>query len=204
MRVSFKVPFYSVHGTIFGELGLLTNAVFSCGWSRIISAGLQIVLLCRVFNITRNVCCVIRKRKPSITCWFLVSSLGNTGFSSYKKFGPQILAPQPAEPSFEVWWSWSNEIIADQDRQGLNSLIILGAWSLWTHRNWCVFDGASPTLQGMLASVHEEAKLWGLAGVKGHSLVDWTDTWCCLIAWLGLSPLVCEWVLLSLCVSGSC
>jgi hypothetical protein len=83
MRVSFKVPFYSVHGTVFGELGLLTNAVFSCGWSRIISAGLQIVLLGGVFNITRNVCFVIRKRKPSITSSFLVSSLGNSGLSSY-------------------------------------------------------------------------------------------------------------------------
>ena len=92
-------------GSVFGEPGLLTNITFSCGWSRTISAGLQIVLLSGVNSITRNVCCVIRKRKPSITCWFLVSSLGNTGFSSYKKFGPQILAPQPAEPSFEVWWS---------------------------------------------------------------------------------------------------
>ena len=27
---------------------------------------------------------------------------------------------------------------------------------------------------------------------EGHSLVDWTDTWCCLIAWLvGRSSLVC-------------
>jgi len=92
-------------------------------------------------------------------------------FELLQKFGPQILAPQPAEPSFEVWWSRSNEIVADQDRQGLNSLIILGAWSLWTHRNWCVFDGASPTLQGILASVHEEAKLWGLAGAKGIALL---------------------------------
>jgi hypothetical protein len=92
-------------------------------------------------------------------------------FELLQKFGPQILAPQPAEPSFEFWWSRSNEIVADQDRQGLNSLIILGAWSLWTHRNWCVFDGASPTLQGILASVHEEAKLWGLAGAKGIALL---------------------------------
>jgi len=75
-------------------------------------------------------------------------------FELLQKFGQQILAPQPAEPSFEVWWSWSNEFVADQDRQGLNSLIFLGALSLWIHRNRCVFDGASPTLHGILASVH--------------------------------------------------
>ena len=34
-----------------------------------------------------------------------------------------------------------------------------------------VFDGASPTLQGILASIHEEAKLWGLAGAKGIALL---------------------------------
>ena len=31
-------------------------------------------------------------------------------------------------------------------RKGLKSLIILGAWTLWNHRNNCVFDGASPNL----------------------------------------------------------
>ena len=75
MKVSLKEPFYSVHGSVFGEPGLLTNITFSCGWSRTISAGLQIVLLSGVNSITRNVCCVIRKRKPSNTYWFLVFSL---------------------------------------------------------------------------------------------------------------------------------
>ena len=92
-------------------------------------------------------------------------------FELLHKFGLQTLAPQRVEPSFEVWWCRSNEIVADQDRQGLNSLIILGAWLLWNHPNWCVFDRAAPTLQSILASVHEEAKLWGLAGAKGIALL---------------------------------
>jgi len=27
--------------------------------------------------------------------------------------------------------------------QGINSLIVFGAWTIWTHRNRCVFDGAA-------------------------------------------------------------
>jgi len=56
-------------------------------------------------------------------------------FELLHKFELQILAPQLVEPSFEVWWCRSNEIVADQDRQGLDSLTILGAWSLWNHWN---------------------------------------------------------------------
>ena len=147
MRVSFKVPFYSVHGSVFGELGLGLQHHQKC-------------LLCDQEEETINhllVSCVFSRQ-----FWFEL----------LHKFELQTLAPQRVEPSFEVWWCRSNEIVADQDRQGLSSLIILGAWSLCNHRNRCVFDRASPTLQGILASVHEEAKLWGLAGVKGHSLVD--------------------------------
>jgi hypothetical protein len=65
----------------------------------------------------------------------------------------------------------TTKIAAGQNRQDLNSLIILGAWSLRTHRNQCVFDGASPNLQGILASVSEGAKLWGLAGARGITLL---------------------------------
>ena len=49
-------------------------------------------------------------------------------------------------------------------RKGLNSLIILGAWTLWNHRNKCVFDGASPNLGRALLLTGEELQSWGLAG----------------------------------------
>ena len=31
-------------------------------------------------------------------------------------------------------------------QKGVNSLVILGAWNMWNHRNWCVFDGAVPNI----------------------------------------------------------
>ena len=53
-------------------------------------------------------------------------------------------------------------------RKGINSLIILGAWTLWTHRNKCVFDGAAPSVAGALAVAEDEERTkfgnnpWGL------------------------------------------
>ena len=39
------------------------------------------------------------------------------------------------------------------DQKGLNSIIILGAWSMWNHRSCCVFDGIS--LSGMCCCNHQ-------------------------------------------------
>ena len=49
------------------------------------------------------------------------------------------------------------------------SLIILGAWSIWNHRNRCVFDGIQPSLNRVLAVVKDELHLWSLAGAQGVS-----------------------------------
>jgi nuclear pore complex protein Nup210 len=48
---------------------------------------------------------------------------------------------------------------------GINSLIILGAWTVWTHRNMCVFDGAALDIARTLIVAKEERKLWSLARV---------------------------------------
>jgi hypothetical protein len=45
---------------------------------------------------------------------------------------------------FDEWWEKVHMTTSAFTRRGLNSLIILGAWILWNHRNWCVFDGAAP------------------------------------------------------------
>jgi hypothetical protein len=46
-----------------------------------------------------------------------------------------------------------------------NSIVSLVAWQIWKHRNACVFDNASPNINAILLSIHEETLLWGLAGV---------------------------------------
>ena len=69
--------------------------------------------------------------------------------------------------SFEDWWADASVSANGEARQGLNSIIILGAWSLWTHRNRCVFDSTSPSLRSILATTGDELKLWVLAGARG-------------------------------------
>jgi hypothetical protein len=54
-------------------------------------------------------------------------------------------------------------------KKGLNSIIILGAWSIWNHRNRCVFDEIQPSLDSVLVSVKDEFLLWSFAGAWGIS-----------------------------------
>jgi hypothetical protein len=58
---------------------------------------------------------------------------------------------------------------------GLNSLFVLGAWTLWRHRNDCVFNGVSPRLSPALAIAREEPWAWCIAGAKGLSLLTASD-----------------------------
>jgi hypothetical protein len=58
---------------------------------------------------------------------------------------------------------------------GLNSLSVLGAWTLWRHRNDCVFNGVSPRLSTALAMAREEAWAWCMAGARGLSLLTASD-----------------------------
>jgi len=80
------------------------------------------------------------------------------------KVGLQGLSPQPGNNSFDAWWVNTNSGIDEQTKKGLNSIIILGAWSIWNHHNHCVFDGSQPSLSSVLVAVKDELLLWSLAG----------------------------------------
>ncbi|RCV13538.1 hypothetical protein SETIT_2G354200v2 [Setaria italica] len=76
---------------------------------------------------------------------------------------------QPDNNSFDEWWTSTNNGTGDQAKNGLNSIIILGAWSIWKHRNRCVFDGIQPNLNEVLVFVKDELRLYSLAGACGIS-----------------------------------
>ena len=59
--------------------------------------------------------------------------------------------------------------LAGQARQGVNSIVILAAWSLWNSHNRCVLDGVLPNLSNLLSATMEEMRLWSLAGATGIS-----------------------------------
>jgi hypothetical protein len=88
-------------------------------------------------------------------------------FELLQIFGLATLAPQPDDPFFDAWWDKAVLTVSGDTRKGLNSLIILGAWTIWKLRNDCVFNDAAPSMPAALAHAMEEAHLWSLAGAKG-------------------------------------
>jgi hypothetical protein len=59
--------------------------------------------------------------------------------------------------------------------KGLNSVLILGGWTLWRHRNAFLFDGASPSLSAALVMASEELWFWRVAGASELSLLTGVD-----------------------------
>jgi hypothetical protein len=92
-----------------------------------------------------------------------------------QRVGLAALAPQPAEPSFFDWWQRMSSSVSRITVKGLTSVLILGAWTLWRHRNACLFDGASPSLSAALVMASEELWFWRVAGASELSLLTGVD-----------------------------
>lgn len=77
-------------------------------------------------------------------------------------------SPQSTATSFLCWWEEVFDVVFRVlPEKGLDSVIILGAWIIWTHRNRCVFDGVFPSVTSILALVDEDRSRWETAGAKG-------------------------------------
>jgi len=92
-------------------------------------------------------------------------------FSILLKFGLQVLSPNLEDENFEEWWANASGRVSGQVLNGLNSIIILGAWNLWNHRNQCVFDGASPSISNIISTTLEDLQQWSLAVARGISFL---------------------------------
>jgi hypothetical protein len=90
-------------------------------------------------------------------------------------FGLSQLAPTANDSPFDAWWERVAAALSGDVQKGLNSLIILGAWSIWKHRNSCVFDGASPSAANILNMARDEAQLCIVAGAKGLTSLSVRD-----------------------------
>jgi hypothetical protein len=82
------------------------------------------------------------------------------------KVGLLPLAPEITDVVFQDWWRKAEQKVPNSQRKGFNSLVILVSWRFWKQRNACVFDGVLPSIRNILQEIHEDVKLWGMAGAK--------------------------------------
>jgi hypothetical protein len=76
------------------------------------------------------------------------------------------VVPKRRDHCFAEWWRKASIKVHKRKGKGFNSIVILGAWSLWKHRNRCIFYGARPCLISVESIFREELHLWILAGAK--------------------------------------
>jgi hypothetical protein len=61
-----------------------------------------------------------------------------------RHIGIHSFAPQPIDLSFDSWWRRIDAATTGLSQKGFNSLLILGTWIIWNHRNRCVFMVTTP------------------------------------------------------------
>ena len=74
--------------------------------------------------------------------------------------------PNQSERNFADWWRKVPKKVKKEFKKGVNSLIILGAWLIWKHRNACVFEGVTPSVISIMRDLRDEHSLWCLAGAN--------------------------------------
>lgn len=95
-------------------------------------------------------------------------------FFFVSRIGLAVLAPQLGEISFLDWWRKASSSLPLLMQKGLNSIVILGAWTLWRHRNDCLFDGNPPRLAAALSMAGSDLWFQGRAGAKDIQLLEAT------------------------------
>jgi hypothetical protein len=91
------------------------------------------------------------------------------GYHPLRQVDLHLPAPHPTDYLFDDWWEKVSLATLGLTRRGLNSLIILRVWTIWNHRNKCVFDGASPSMVEILILTREEQRQWMIVGARGLS-----------------------------------
>ena len=87
-------------------------------------------------------------------------------------FGLGYLTPAVDEPSFVEWWGRLVLRVPNGRKKGLNSVIILGAWCVWLHRNKVIFNGEPPSLANLQRSFLDECVCWMMVVAKNLGSLD--------------------------------
>jgi len=87
------------------------------------------------------------------------------------RLGLSVPPPEADSEDFFEWWQKVSDMVGKEAKGRLNSLIILGAWTIWRVRTNIVFNGVSPSVSQAINHAQDEAELWLLAGAKVLTLL---------------------------------
>ncbi|GJN20378.1 hypothetical protein PR202_gb07748 [Eleusine coracana subsp. coracana] len=92
--------------------------------------------------------CVLCDQEEEIVQHILTSCLFARQFWNriLTSLGFNNLVPGHRDNIFSTRWLKSSKRVPKEKRKGYNTVIALGAWLLWKHRNTGVFENASPNL----------------------------------------------------------
>jgi hypothetical protein len=125
----FKGPSPSTHGSAYGRHGHRTNVIFSYGWSPMTAAE-QLTGWSAITSHTRtNAHCDQDDETIQhllVRCVFA----RQFWFALLQRFGLIGIAPEQSEKSLDDWWSRVGNMVTNTIREGLNTLLVLGAWTL--------------------------------------------------------------------------
>lgn len=70
----------------------------------------------------------------------------------------------------------SEKTRGEHSDRDIRTILTLGLWTLWKHRNAIVFDGASPSWRHVLTEIDRESRSWHRAGlIKGNIEPLWVE-----------------------------
>ena len=104
--------------------------------------------------------------------------------------------PQQNDHSFADWWAKLIRRVKKEYKKWVNSLIIRTTWLIWKHRNSCVFDGATPSVNEVLGQFRDEYPIMvlGWSYEAPSTSVRWGRDLCLGARWLVVRCIIGDYV----------
>jgi hypothetical protein len=127
------------------------------GWWLTIAVGQRIDWPKETCHTQVYVCYVIKKKSPLTTGQVCLCK--TILIHPPTKSGAGCSSSSAIRVTFQQWWRHASYLVNGTTQKGLNSIIILGAWTIWQHIIDCVFNGKP--------SIYQQPWLW-LARISGN------------------------------------
>jgi hypothetical protein len=87
--------------------------------------------------------------------------------------GLSSVGPKRRDSIFTEWWRKASSKIPKSKRKRFNSMVILGAWSIWKQRNMCVFEGSSTLPYYLRGQIQRRDEIVVFCWSQEHALSFW-------------------------------